>query len=63
MFLVSLTVSLSLIVGAAVGWWANSPGMDLLCSKPFVAELVEDVVAKGVTIAVSYTHLTLQTKA
>ena len=49
-FLVSLTVSLSLIVGAAVGWWANSPGMDLLCSKPFVAELVEDVVAKGVTI-------------
>lgn len=50
MFLVALTISLSLSVGLVVGWWANSPGMDLLCSQPFVAELAEDVEAQGVTV-------------
>lgn len=33
-----------------VGWWANSPGLDFLCSKPFVAVLTEDVEAQGITI-------------
>lgn len=48
--LFALTISLSLIVGLVVGWWANSPGMDLLCSEPSVAELAEDVEAQGVII-------------
>ena len=50
MLLFALTISLSLIVGLVVGWWANSPGMDLLCSEPSVAELAEDVEAQGVII-------------
>lgn len=48
--LLASVVTVSLLVGAGFGWWANSPGLDFMCSSPFVAELSEDIQGKGITV-------------
>jgi len=48
--LVALILLFGLSVGFVFGWWANSPGLDFLCSKPYVAELQENVEAQGISI-------------
>lgn len=46
----SLVIATSLLIGGAVGWWANSPGYDLLCSSPAVAVLSKDIEAPGIKV-------------
>jgi hypothetical protein len=48
--IISLTLISTLGVGAGIGWWANSPSFDLLCSSPYVYELGKDIKADGISI-------------
>ena len=41
---------LTLGVGVSVGWLANSPGFDLLCSSPSVYTLGKDIEGNGISI-------------
>lgn len=43
-------VTTNLTVGAFIGWWANSPSFDFLCSSPAVYELGKDLAAEGISI-------------
>lgn len=49
-FFLGFIIAISLITGGGIGWWANSPGMDLMCSKPFVTALAEDIEAQGIFV-------------
>lgn len=42
--------ALTLSIGVSVGWWANSPGFDLLCSSPAVYILGKDIEGDGISI-------------
>ncbi|WP_444903950.1 hypothetical protein ACJJIU_01480 [Microbulbifer sp. CnH-101-E] len=46
----SLFSSVLISTGFFLGWWANSPGHDFLCSKPSVYILSQDVRAEGISI-------------
>ncbi|WP_444888837.1 hypothetical protein [Microbulbifer sp. JMSA008] len=47
-----LLMSTALVTtGFFLGWWANSPSYDLLCSSPSVYVLSQDVTAQGISIA------------
>jgi hypothetical protein len=48
--IISLAFLTTLGVGAGIGWWANSPSFDLLCSSPYVYELGKDIQAEGISI-------------
>lgn len=41
---------LTLVIGVSIGWWANSPGFDLLCSSPAVYELGKNIKGEGISI-------------
>lgn len=48
-----LTTALMLacvFVGGVAGWWASSPGFDVLCSAPFTAVLTKDIEADGIAV-------------
>jgi len=45
-----LLLTLSLALGFLGGWWANSPGYDMLCSRPSVYTLGKDIEANGINI-------------
>lgn len=48
---VSLSSVVLLLSGFSIGWWANSPGFDMLCSKPSVYVLRKSVETEGISIA------------
>jgi len=48
--IISALVLSSLTIGAFLGWWANSPSFDFLCTPPAVYELGKDITAKGISI-------------
>jgi len=48
--LVTLLSIFCMMVGAAAGWWANSPGLDVLCSSPSVYQLGKDIEGDGISI-------------
>jgi hypothetical protein len=47
---ISVLSLLCLGIGFIVGWWANSPGLDILCSRPFVYKLGKDIKGEGILI-------------
>ncbi len=49
--IITLLLSIILIfIGFSGGWWANSPDLDILCTKPFAYTLGKNVEAKGISI-------------
>lgn len=49
----NLVISLSTVLfmfGVFVGWWANSPGMDILCTPSAVFELGKDIEGEGIFV-------------
>ena len=38
------------VFGVFIGWWANSPGMDLLCTPSAVFELGKDIQGEGIYV-------------
>lgn len=47
---ISVTLSLILAIGIFIGWWANSPSFDLLCSSPAIFELGKNIEGEGISI-------------
>lgn len=43
-------ITVCIFLGGSIGWWANSPSYDFLCSRPYVAELTKDIEAEGIAI-------------
>ena len=46
----STLFTFTLVIGISIGWWANSPGFDLLCSSPSVYELGKNIKGEGISI-------------
>jgi hypothetical protein len=37
-------------IGFFIGWWANSPSFDFMCSKPSVYTLAKGIEAEGINV-------------
>ncbi len=48
--IVSVALVVTLVLGVAIGWWANSPQFDFLCTPASVYELGKDVQGEGVVL-------------
>ncbi len=46
----TILFAFTLSIGVSAGWWANSPGFDLLCSSPAVYTLGKDIKGDGISI-------------